>query len=167
MDPLLQLQVVLVLVTPELDTVLQGGSHQSSVDGKDHLPQPAGHASLDATQDTVGFLGCKPLNSLGYFMLAYCIFQIFTCLKPKAKGMRKGKGFKELWKTQLKAMLRKIWDGKVWENDEILILQVLKGQCIIVLLTLFSYIKDKLWNYFNWNLMTGLVNIEEGPLLPY
>jgi len=107
-DPLLQLQVVLVLVTPELDTVLQAGSHQSSVDGKDHLPQPAGHAALDATQDTVGFLGCKPLNSLGYFMLAYCISQIFTCLKPKAKGMRKGKGFKELWKTQPKAMLRKI-----------------------------------------------------------
>ena len=27
--------------------------------GQDHLPWPAGCASFDATQDTVGFLGCK------------------------------------------------------------------------------------------------------------
>jgi len=27
--------------------------------GQNHLPQSSGHASLDAAQDTVGFLGCK------------------------------------------------------------------------------------------------------------
>ncbi|CAN0071273.1 unnamed protein product, partial [Bubo scandiacus] len=35
------------------------GSHESRVEGENHLPQPAGHASLDAAQDTAGFLGCK------------------------------------------------------------------------------------------------------------
>jgi len=36
-----------------------GGSHKSGVEGQNRLPCPAGHASLDAAQDTVGFLGCK------------------------------------------------------------------------------------------------------------
>jgi len=35
------------------------GSHQSRVEGQNPLPRPAGHASLDAAQDTAGFLGCK------------------------------------------------------------------------------------------------------------
>ena len=35
------------------------GSHNSGVKGQNHLPRPAGHTSLDAAQDTVGFLGCK------------------------------------------------------------------------------------------------------------
>ncbi|KAK4830883.1 hypothetical protein QYF61_013812 [Mycteria americana] len=48
-----------VLRTPELDAVLQVGSHQSRVEGQNHLPRPAGHASFDAAQDTVGLLGCK------------------------------------------------------------------------------------------------------------
>jgi len=42
---------------PELDAGLQIGSHESGVKGQNHLPQPAGHASLDAAQDTVGPLG--------------------------------------------------------------------------------------------------------------
>ncbi|KAK4816292.1 LOW QUALITY PROTEIN: hypothetical protein QYF61_014590 [Mycteria americana] len=54
-----QLHVLLVLRTPELDAVLQVESHQSGVEGQNHFPQPAGHASLDAAQDTVGLLGCK------------------------------------------------------------------------------------------------------------
>ncbi|KAK4829697.1 hypothetical protein QYF61_006072 [Mycteria americana] len=47
------------LRTPELHAVLQVGSHQNRVEGQNHLPQPAGHASLDAAQDTVGLLGCE------------------------------------------------------------------------------------------------------------
>ncbi|KAK4826501.1 hypothetical protein QYF61_009574 [Mycteria americana] len=59
LDPLQQVHVFPVLRTLELDAVLQVGSHQSGVEGHDHLPQPAGHASFAAAQDTVGFLGRK------------------------------------------------------------------------------------------------------------
>ncbi|GAB0180669.1 cAMP-dependent protein kinase inhibitor alpha [Grus japonensis] len=45
--------------TPELDVVLQVGSHESRIEGQNHLPRPAGHASFHAAQDTIGFLGCK------------------------------------------------------------------------------------------------------------
>ena len=48
-----------MLGAPELDAVLQVGSHQSRVKGQNPLPRPAGHSSLDAAQDTVGFLGCE------------------------------------------------------------------------------------------------------------
>jgi len=34
-------------------------SQESGVKGQNPLPRAAGHAALDATQDTVGFLGCK------------------------------------------------------------------------------------------------------------
>jgi len=40
-------------------TILQVRSHQSGAEGQNHLPQPAGHASLDAAQDTVDLLGCE------------------------------------------------------------------------------------------------------------
>ena len=43
----------------ELNTVLQVGSHESGVEGKNQLPRPAGHASFDAAQDMIGFLGCE------------------------------------------------------------------------------------------------------------
>ncbi|KAK4817103.1 hypothetical protein QYF61_027966 [Mycteria americana] len=59
LDPLQQLHVLLVLRAPDLDAVLQVGSHQSRAEGQNHLPRPAGHASFDAAQDTVGLLGCK------------------------------------------------------------------------------------------------------------
>jgi len=59
LDPLQQLHVLLVLRAPELDAGLQVASHQSRVEGQNCLPRPAGHASLDATQDTVGLLGCS------------------------------------------------------------------------------------------------------------
>jgi len=35
------------------------GSQQSGAEGQNPLPQPVGHAPLDAAQDTVGLLGCK------------------------------------------------------------------------------------------------------------
>ncbi|KAK4810853.1 LOW QUALITY PROTEIN: hypothetical protein QYF61_008825 [Mycteria americana] len=59
LDPRQQVHVLLVLRTPELDAILQVGSHQRGVEGQNHLPRPAGHASLYAAQDTVGFLGCE------------------------------------------------------------------------------------------------------------
>jgi len=58
LGPLQQLSV-LVLRAPELDTILQMVSHESRVEGQNHLPWPAGQASLDGSQDTVGFLGCE------------------------------------------------------------------------------------------------------------
>ncbi|KAK4814468.1 hypothetical protein QYF61_018986 [Mycteria americana] len=54
-----QLHVLLVLRAPELDAVLQVRSHQSRVEGQNLLPRPAGHASFNAAQDTVGLLGCE------------------------------------------------------------------------------------------------------------
>ncbi|KAK4831083.1 hypothetical protein QYF61_015281 [Mycteria americana] len=59
LDPLQQVHVFPVLRAPELDAVLQVGSHQSRVEGQNHLPRPAGHASFDAAWDTVGLLGCE------------------------------------------------------------------------------------------------------------
>ena len=47
-----------MLGASELDAGLRVGSHKSGVKGQNHLPWPAGHASLDAAQDTVYFLGC-------------------------------------------------------------------------------------------------------------
>ncbi|KAK4825246.1 hypothetical protein QYF61_025645, partial [Mycteria americana] len=59
LDPLQQVHVFPVLRTPELNTVLQVGSHQSGVEGQNPLIQPAGHTPFDAAQDTVGLLGCE------------------------------------------------------------------------------------------------------------
>jgi len=59
LDPLQQFHVLLVLRAPELKAVLQVRSHQSRIEGQNHLSQPAGHASPDAAQDMVGPLGCQ------------------------------------------------------------------------------------------------------------
>jgi len=59
LEPLQHIHVLLMLETPELDVVLQVRSHKSGVKGQNPLPHPAGHASLDAAQGTVGFLGCE------------------------------------------------------------------------------------------------------------
>ncbi|KAK4817094.1 hypothetical protein QYF61_027925 [Mycteria americana] len=59
LDPLQQVHVFPVLGTPELDAVLQVGSHQSRAEGQNPLPRPAGHPSFDAAWDTAGFLGCE------------------------------------------------------------------------------------------------------------
>ena len=42
-----------------MDAVVQVESHQRGVEWQNPLPCPARHASFDAVQDTVGFLGCK------------------------------------------------------------------------------------------------------------
>ncbi|KAK4811347.1 hypothetical protein QYF61_027576 [Mycteria americana] len=59
LDPLELVHVFLILGAPELNTVLQVGSHESGVEGENHFPRPAGHAFFDAAQDTIVFLGCK------------------------------------------------------------------------------------------------------------
>lgn len=51
------------LKTPELDTILQVGSHETGVEEQNHLPRPAGHSSFDAVWDTVGFLGWKSTST--------------------------------------------------------------------------------------------------------
>jgi len=56
-------------VGPDLDIVLQMGSHKSRVEGENHLPQPADCASLDATQDAIGLLGCKCTSYIYFFFL--------------------------------------------------------------------------------------------------
>ena len=59
LDPLQQVHVLLMYEAPELDVVVQMGSHQSGVEGQNPLPRPAGYAAFDAAQDTAGFLGCE------------------------------------------------------------------------------------------------------------
>ena len=59
LDLLQQLGGLIVLVVLELDTVLQVGSHESRIEGQNHLPLPGGYTALDATQDMVGHLGCR------------------------------------------------------------------------------------------------------------
>ena len=54
-----QVHISPVLRTLHLGTELQVRTHQCRVEGQDHLPQPAGHTSFDASQDTFGFLGCE------------------------------------------------------------------------------------------------------------
>ncbi|KAK4828307.1 LOW QUALITY PROTEIN: hypothetical protein QYF61_025319 [Mycteria americana] len=54
-----QVHVLLMLGAPQLNTVLQVGSHKSGVEGQNHLPQPTSHTSFDAAQDATGFVGCK------------------------------------------------------------------------------------------------------------
>jgi len=58
-DMLQQVYVPPVLMIPHLDTLLQMRSHQHRAEEQDHLPWPAGHASFNAAQDMVGFLGCE------------------------------------------------------------------------------------------------------------
>ena len=62
-DPLEQLVIFLVLVSPYLDTTLQmepqKGIAEVGEEGRNHLPQPDGHPSVDAAQHTVALTGCK------------------------------------------------------------------------------------------------------------
>lgn len=59
LDPLQQVQVFAVLRASKMGAALQVGSHQIRVEGKNHLPRPAGHSCCAAAQDTFGFLSCK------------------------------------------------------------------------------------------------------------
>jgi len=54
-----ELRILPVLGATALDAVLQMGSHRSRVERDNPLPLPADHPSVDAAQNTVGFLGCK------------------------------------------------------------------------------------------------------------
>jgi len=74
-DLLQELHVLLVLGSPELEALVQVGSHQSGVEMQNHLARPADHASFDAAQDTVGLLGCKST------FLSYV--QVFIHLYPQ------------------------------------------------------------------------------------
>jgi len=80
LDLLQQLYVFAVLRAPELDAGLQVGSHQSGAEGQNHLPRPAGHASSDAAQGTVGLLGC------GHTLLAHV--QLFIHRYPQVLLLR-------------------------------------------------------------------------------
>ena len=59
-----------VLRTPHLDAVLQVRPHHHRVERQDHFPLFASYDSFGATQNTVGFLGCKS-TLLAHVKLAY------------------------------------------------------------------------------------------------
>ena len=75
LDLLQELSILLVLGSPELDTVFQMWPHKGRVEGDSFLPLPAGHPSVDASQDTVGLPGCKST------LLAH--IQLFTHQDPQ------------------------------------------------------------------------------------
>ncbi|KAK4810926.1 hypothetical protein QYF61_013334 [Mycteria americana] len=79
LDLLQQACVFLILGTPELDAVLQVGSHESGAEGQNHLPQPAGHASFDAAQDTIGFLSCKRTSLAHVLLFIHHYPQVLLC----------------------------------------------------------------------------------------
>jgi len=100
--PLQKLHIFPVLGSPDLEAVLQLGTHKGRVEGDNHFPCPASHSSSDGTQDIIGFPGCRrtllsqvvfhqpgPLSpsehaySQGAF-LTVCI-HIWDYLKPSAK----------------------------------------------------------------------------------
>ncbi|KAK4824277.1 hypothetical protein QYF61_012837 [Mycteria americana] len=71
LDPLQQVHVFPVLRTPELDAVLQVGSHQRGAEGQYHLPRPAGHASFGAAQDMGGRVGCERTLPVHVWLFIY------------------------------------------------------------------------------------------------
>ncbi|KAK4819472.1 LOW QUALITY PROTEIN: hypothetical protein QYF61_004698 [Mycteria americana] len=66
-------------LAPELDAGLQARSHQSRVEGQNHLPRPAGHAAFDAAQDTVGLLGCKRTSLAHVQLFVHQYPQVLSC----------------------------------------------------------------------------------------
>jgi len=73
LDFLQHVHVLLVLWAPELNTLIQVGSHRSRLVGQNHLPHPAGQASFDTAQDAIGFLGYECM------LLAHVQFFIHQC----------------------------------------------------------------------------------------
>ena len=70
---------------PELNTVLQVRFHQGRVEWQNHLPWPAGHASVDAAHNMVGLLGCYCLLPalIQFFIHQYPqVFLIRGALNP-------------------------------------------------------------------------------------
>ena len=68
LDLLQQFHILPVLRAPEQGAAFQVGSHQSGVEGQNHLPRPAGHAAFDAVCSTQKYpvfqkdLSCFHLN---------------------------------------------------------------------------------------------------------
>lgn len=61
-----------MLGTQELNAALQGGFHESGIEGQSHLLQPIGHTSGEA-QDVVDFLCCKAaLAGRAWFYIHWC-----------------------------------------------------------------------------------------------
>ena len=56
-----------------------GGVSQERIKGENHLPQPAGHASFEAAQDTLGFLGCKRTLPAHVQFLIHQYPQVLLC----------------------------------------------------------------------------------------
>ena len=71
-----QVNVPPLLTAPYLDTVLQVRLHQHREEGQDHLPCPAGHASFNSVQDTVGFLGCESTSLTHVQLLTHQYSQV-------------------------------------------------------------------------------------------
>ena len=73
LDLLQQVRVCPVARTPELDALLQVGSHRSTVEGENHLSWPAGHILMQP-RVWFGFLGCKCtlLDHTWFFIHQYC-----------------------------------------------------------------------------------------------
>ena len=63
LNPLQKLSVFPVLEVPDLDAVLQMGTHKGRVERDNHLLLPAGHPSSNAAWDTIGLPGCKSTES--------------------------------------------------------------------------------------------------------
>ncbi|KAK4811651.1 hypothetical protein QYF61_022744 [Mycteria americana] len=57
LDTLQQLNVLLVVRGPKLNTVFEVQPHQCRVQGDDHFPAPAGHTISDTSQDAICLLG--------------------------------------------------------------------------------------------------------------
>ncbi|KAK4821271.1 hypothetical protein QYF61_017149 [Mycteria americana] len=57
LDTLQHLNVSLVVRGQKLNTVFEVWPHQCRVQGHNHFPSPAGHATPDTSQDAIGFLG--------------------------------------------------------------------------------------------------------------
>ncbi|PKU38890.1 hypothetical protein llap_10804 [Limosa lapponica baueri] len=88
--------VFLVLGISELDTVLHVGSHQSGMEGQNHLPRLAGHSSFDAAQDMVGFSGLQSHQVFDAWEAL--IIGVATELAFKSCSMCICQGYRQHWR---------------------------------------------------------------------
>jgi len=75
----LQKLYIFPVLRAQIWTQYSMGPHKGRVKGNNHIPVPAGHSSVHATWDTVGFLSCKCT------LLAHVKFfthQIFSSSSP-------------------------------------------------------------------------------------
>ena len=98
---------------PELDTVLQVGSHQSGAEWQNHLPRHVRKTSCYAAQNTVGFLACKCtlLAHVQLFIHQYpqvgrtVLHPFFFCIYKEVCS-NPGAG---LWAHSCEGLLRSLW----------------------------------------------------------